>query len=1053
MRVLVSAMKMKGVGIRLMLIALKHYTSKLSTYEDLTGLQTFGFRGEALSSLCALSRFHIVTAQAHEAPKGKRLDFEASGKLKDTQVVACQQGTTAVVEDIFGGLPVRRKELAKNIKREYGKVIGLLHAYACVSTGIKFIVKNLMPKGKSAVVFSTRGNKTTRENIANIYGAKTLPALLSLELELEFASSTASQKMASTDEDGTTSKIIARGHISRPIFGEGRQTPDRQMFFVNSRPCGLPQITKAINEVYKSFNVSQSPFVFVDLRMDTKAYDVNVSPDKRTILLHDSANLIESLKSSLVELFEQQDQTVPQAQLQSAKLPGYKQLTLKRSSSTAVIDDCPDVVDANSGEKFVAPSDTGLAGSKETPSLLHEFFRNQISPRPETSESPQNKPYLGRGQISKAKERAARRLGLSIEEAMQLDDYDEILGAEKENNVDDGEISEASVSYPSKLTGHNIAVDQRVRDFNTRLIEQRKQLAGENESRKNLESPLTDVEQEGLTLPKQHPNMIQKAFDRMRPKQPAPEVATITVGDKTITTLIGSPSHRIRRGDDKGLQLLSDGERLRKTSKMSGQGFSRNLRGFAVPGTQIPDETDSEKSSDASATSPAVTDQYEASVDSSAALEAERSSSRGSKMLSVDESGDEGDGGDQEKEQDTDEGEAEKRARDSMDGEQDNFTEASESENVETGEVEDSDDIDPRDTEYLDENEEKAQEKARVANLIRQAEEKTALNGADKAKRVTKIMRSGTHKDSTVQLSTLIDGSIDTIEAMTGTLTKMLREYTHTKKSARPLLLEEETAEERLSLTVSKSDFSNMRIIGQFNLGFILAVRPSVLPCDDNFTKRRNDELFIIDQHASDEKYNFERLQQETVVGNQRLVLPKPLELTAVEEEIIIENVPVLEKNGFLVDIDISGDEPIGQRCKLISLPLSKEVVFDTRDLEELIHLLSETPPTTTTPINKIPRPSKVRKMFAMRACRSSIMIGKTLTVKQMQTVVRHMGEMDKPWNCPHGRPTMRHLMSLDGFESWMEGDGLVDDDHDKEEEKVFIGTEKGLKVWDAWAA
>ena len=64
------------------------------------------------------------------------------------------------------------------------------------------------------------------------------------------------------------------GHISKPVFGEGRQTPDRQMFFVNARPCGLPQIGKAFNEVYKSYNVSQSPFVLANLVMDTSKFPI-----------------------------------------------------------------------------------------------------------------------------------------------------------------------------------------------------------------------------------------------------------------------------------------------------------------------------------------------------------------------------------------------------------------------------------------------------------------------------------------------------------------------------------------------------------------------------------------------------------------------------------------------------------------------------------------------------------------------------------------------------------------------------------------------------------
>jgi DNA mismatch repair protein PMS2 len=127
-------------------IALKHYTSKLTTYDDLGSLDTFGFRGEALSSMSAVSNLAIVTAQASDGPKGTRLDFETSGKIKSTKTVATTKGTTVIVENIFKNLPVRRKELERNLKREYQKVLNLLNAYACISVGVRFIVSNMQPK-------------------------------------------------------------------------------------------------------------------------------------------------------------------------------------------------------------------------------------------------------------------------------------------------------------------------------------------------------------------------------------------------------------------------------------------------------------------------------------------------------------------------------------------------------------------------------------------------------------------------------------------------------------------------------------------------------------------------------------------------------------------------------------------------------------------------------------------------------------------------------------------------------------------------------------------
>ena len=223
-------------------------------------------------------------------------------------------------------------------------------------------------------------------------------------------------------------------------------------------------------------------------------------------------------------------------------------------------------------------------------------------------------------------------------------------------------------------------------------------------------------------------------------------------------------------------------------------------------------------------------------------------------------------------------------------------------------------------------------------------------------------------------------------------------------------------AESKLSLIISKSDFARMRVAGQFNMGFIIAIRPAQNGKQDA-NPSEHDELFIIDQHASDEKYNFERLQDLTVVQSQRLVHPKRLELTALEEEIVMQSTAAIGANGFKIEVDMDGEWPVGSRCQLTALPLSRETTFNIADLEELISLLGD----ESFESKHIPRPSKVRKMFAMRACRSSIMIGKALTLSQMYTLVGHMGGLHKPWNCPHGRPTMRHLCRMQMWDekSW----------------------------------
>ncbi|XP_026486805.2 mismatch repair endonuclease PMS2 [Vanessa tameamea] len=196
--------------------------------------------------------------------------------------------------------------------------------------------------------------------------------------------------------------------------------------------------------------------------------------------------------------------------------------------------------------------------------------------------------------------------------------------------------------------------------------------------------------------------------------------------------------------------------------------------------------------------------------------------------------------------------------------------------------------------------------------------------------------------------------------------------------------------EEELSKEISKESFKNMSIVGQFNLGFIIT--------------KLDDDLFIIDQHATDEIYNFETLQKTTELTSQKLVIPQQLELTGVNEQILMDNVGVFKKNGFTFKID--EDAPPTKRVKLLTIPMSKNWIFGKDDIEELLFILKENQ-------SEYCRPSRVRAMFASRACRKSVMIGTALGKSDMRQLVDHMAEIDKPWNCPHGRPTIRHLVNL----------------------------------------
>lgn len=1075
-------------------LALKHYTSKLSTYSDLTTLETFGFRGEALSSLCALSRFTVTTCLQADVPKGTKLDFDTSGKLKGTSIVAAQKGTTVTVENLFQTLPVRRRELERNIKREWAKVITLLNQYACVQTRVKFTVSQQPNKGKRIVLFATKGNKTTRENIINVFGAKTMTALVPLDLKLQLEPTGGpSQRWGGTQGRDRTQDVLILGFVSRPVHGEGRQTPDRQLFYVNSRPCGLPQFAKVFNEVYRSFNSTQSPFVFADIQLDTHLYDVNVSPDKRTILLHDQSRMLSNLREALIELFEKQEYTVPISQITPLKQTPFKKPTILRQqntdpeSSPTVAPPDSSTHPRNDNEEPPAAQATG----NETSGM--ERIRNLAAAKALAREAQASSPTAPRAESTvdpqvEAEATAEGNPSPASQTHVASNTKQQIISAHEEPDV-------------VKENMNSDEAGSQEDDFLARLAKMKRSFLPASlqdeimEDADPIEPPIP-----ALAKPSKPSENAPLGAPTPRPSQrPSQEVATITIGDHTVTSIIGTPAKRPRTDEAAADRRGSHKKHPEPRKAVAAAAALPSFRGRL---TQM--------FAAASARQQQSVDEEDEGLDTDDAHSGE-GSENGSDVAPGSER------------------ELTEEANTASEGE-DDYEDDAKSSPLFVEEDDDNDEPNPSpvpfrdrrtredpeemdDEEYLDGAEDENMEEIKTESIVKGTQEANDDPGEENQKRTRAFLKGGAKgKYSTQSLLQRARVDHDLLE-------RRLQQWKHhlDRFASRSVVqdgsgtaaqpgggLEAENAEEKLSLAIHKGDFGKMKIVGQFNLGFILAVRPASTNNNNNNTLSSSsdpttaasstqinddnndddDQLFIIDQHASDEKFNFERLQASTVVQSQRLVRPKPLELTAVEEEVVLENQAALEKNGFVVAVDTSGAEPVGARCQLLSLPLSRETTFSLADLEELISLLGDNPTTTssndldgdnhhhggdglddgvddggglessnrlssssssssTATKRYVPRPSKVRKMFAMRACRCSIMIGKALSQRQMETVVRHMGGMEKPWNCPHGRPTMRHLCGLgaawDPPRGWREeGQGGGGDDGDDDDDGFF---------------
>jgi len=769
----------------------------------------------------------------------------------------------------------------------------------------------------------------------------------------------------STHEDAGSREVKILGHISRPVVGEGRQTPDRQMFFVNSRPCSLPQVAKAFNEAYKLYNITQSPFIFANLNLDTNAYDVNVSPDKRTILLHDQTALLETLKASLLELFESHDQSVPQSQLSVRKLPAYRPSTVIRESADQPEAGSTTITDQVEDEDLVRKNYPVPSSSNEDTVCL-------VSP---TISLMQN--FVGRNAKDKSGRSSEPKSIIFSKENQRLPNFQNLRSELLSHGQDTIDISVVSGSQEPSMPETN-EIPKAVQDFNAQeAFLHAKHM--EQDSSLSPPAPTVDDDIPSVkhTPQKSSQSTIQNAFDRMRPKRIPAETATITVGNTTTISTVGSTPRKRRR-------IHTPQFGLNATPSLR---FGRTLRTFAAPGTQAENEDDDYTSED----------------------DVRRQDSNLPILASQTDSFSGGHG---------------PKSSPDTDGKNEAVENPVPLLATENDEVEESD---SGNSEYVEEAEKKSPEEARAAHMIASAEELAAGASHDNLRRAASLLKGLGKKYSTLYLVRSVNISIPSIYQSFSRLRQNVKRVNPGITSGVESDLEtaapsNSTPEERLSLTVSKSDFALMRIIGQFNLGFIIATRPS----SDNKLSSTSLDLFIIDQHASDEKYNFERLTADTILTPQRLVHPHPLILTAIEEEIILSHSADLTANGFIVSIDTSGTTPVGQRCKLLSLPMSREVTFTPSDLEELLAIMSDHVG------QEVPRPSKVRRLLASRACRGSVMVGKTLTLEQMEKVVRHMGSMEKPWSCPHGRPTMRHLFGLGGWSSWEEGNGVMGMDEER---------------------
>jgi len=267
---------------------LRHATSKISTEKDLDCIGTLGFRGEALASICAVSRTELITKTA-DAKSGRRVVVEASEILENT-ATGCPDGTTVTVRDLFFNLPARYKFLASDAA-EARRIIDFISRIALSYPDVRFSMTN----GKNRV-FTTSGKGNILANIISIYGKDIGEGLIPV----------------SASAGGFTLKAF----VSSP--DTTLPSRNRQIFCVNGRIISSSVLERALDRAYKErLFKGRFPIAFLFLAMPAEKLDVNIHPTKKEIRFDDNSEVEDFVAAAIAEALHGA-QAVPEVSAQVA---------------------------------------------------------------------------------------------------------------------------------------------------------------------------------------------------------------------------------------------------------------------------------------------------------------------------------------------------------------------------------------------------------------------------------------------------------------------------------------------------------------------------------------------------------------------------------------------------------------------------------------------------------------------------------------------------------------------------------------------------------------
>uniref|UniRef100_A0A3P9LT16 PMS1 homolog 1, mismatch repair system component n=1 Tax=Oryzias latipes TaxID=8090 RepID=A0A3P9LT16_ORYLA len=283
-------------------MAVRHFTSKICSHKDLEHLETYGFRGEALGSICAVAEL-IVTTKTEEDDISTQYTLDPTGKIVSQKPSHLGQGTSVTALKLFKNLPVRRQYYTstKKCKEELKKVQDLLITYAIIKPELRLsLVHN------KVVVWQKTKVADNRSALLATLGPSVVANLLQCHQQQE------------------EPEIVLDGFLPKPgadYSSTSSSAPDKTFLYVNNRPVQLKEIMKLLRQHYCAQYLEDAvrnryPILMLNITVSPSSLDVNLTPDKSQVLLHDKEAVLTAVEALLVSLYGFRPSSDPSAEKQ-----------------------------------------------------------------------------------------------------------------------------------------------------------------------------------------------------------------------------------------------------------------------------------------------------------------------------------------------------------------------------------------------------------------------------------------------------------------------------------------------------------------------------------------------------------------------------------------------------------------------------------------------------------------------------------------------------------------------------------------------------------------